>query len=122
MNADVTVKAPTPGAWKLEAIPEIVRTDPDFQDLDPKDRFWIVGGGIGEVLATVHETSQNEGEANARLFAAALELKHGCQALIGLIQIACSRDDMPAAIKQALLCSHRMDEAYAALAKAEGRS
>lgn len=60
-------------------------------------------------------------EANAHLIAAAPQLKDGCNALIGLIQIACLRDDMPPAIKKVLLCSHRMDEALEALRKAEGK-
>jgi hypothetical protein len=59
--------------------------------------------------------------ANAHLISAAPDLYGGCNALIGLIQLVCGRDDMPREIKDALLLSHRMTEALEALAKAEGR-
>lgn len=59
-----------------------------------------------------------EMQANARLIAAAPELLDGCNALLGLIQLVCARDDMPAAIREALETSHRVDEARAAIAKA----
>lgn len=57
----------------------------------------------------------------AHLIAAAPDMKDGCNALIGLIQLVCARDDMPPHIKEALEKSHRLAEAKAALSKAEGR-
>lgn len=64
-----------------------------------------------------HRYTREEVEANARLVAAAPDLLDGCNALLGLIQLVCDRDDMPAAIREALTTSHRVDEARAALAK-----
>lgn len=104
----------TPGPWTVDNCGRDVRA-----------------GGIGglfvaRIYAVPHEDDPHgygdEQFANAHLIAAAPELKDGCNALIGLIQLVCGRDDMPPDIKKALLCSHRMDEALAALAQAEGRS
>ena len=55
---------------------------------------------------------------DAPIIAAAPDLVNGINALLGLLQLVCMRDDMPAGIKDALQTSHRVDEAKAALAKA----
>lgn len=49
---------------------------------------------------------------------AAPDLKNGCNALLGLIQLVCARDDISSEIREALETSHRVSEACAALAKA----
>jgi len=48
-------------------------------------------------------------------------LINGCNALLGLIQLVTSRDDMPPEIRQALETSHRLEEARAALLKSGSR-
>ena len=47
----------------------------------------------------------------ARLIAAAPDLLNGCNALLGLLQLVCGRDDMPAGVREALTNSHRVVEA-----------
>jgi hypothetical protein len=59
--------------------------------------------------------------ADAHLIAAAPALLNGINGLIGLIQLVCSRDDMPPAIKAALESSWRFDEAKLAAYQAEGK-
>jgi hypothetical protein len=49
------------------------------------------------------------------------DLVNGCNALLGLIQLVCSRDDMPPAIREALETSHRLEEARASLSLAAKR-
>lgn len=117
----------TPGPWCVE--------DPMGADVG----LWIVQSGlepyqwscIAMVCDDEDGTARDEGgrfigrteqEANAHLIAAAPELLDGCNALLGLIQLVCDRDDMPAAIREALTTSHRVEEANGAIAKAEGRS
>ena len=39
-----------------------------------------------------------------------------------MIQLVCARDDIPLVIRDALLTNHRLDEAQAAVTKAEGPS
>ena len=46
------------------------------------------------------------------------DLVDGCNALLGLFQLLCARDDAPAWLKDAFETSHRVTEARAALAKA----
>ncbi len=48
------------------------------------------------------------------------DLLNGCNALLGLIQLVCARDDMPTAIMGVLQNNHRIAEARAAIARAEG--
>ena len=50
-----------------------------------------------------------------------LDLVDGCNAVLGLVQLVCGRDDMPPAIKEALETSHRVEEALAAVEKATGK-
>jgi hypothetical protein len=66
--------------------------------------------------------SINEQQANAHLIAAAPDLYHGINALLGLLTLVANRDDMPEAARDALTKSHRIDEANAALKKARGES
>jgi hypothetical protein len=61
------------------------------------------------------------GEANAQLVCAAPELKNGCSALLGLLQLLAERADVSDDLRAALTSGHRIDEARAAIAKAEGR-
>jgi hypothetical protein len=64
----------TPGPYRFEPIPEAARDDPDM-GIELSDLFWIVDTRhASEVLATVHETKDREGEANAILFAKAPEM------------------------------------------------
>ena len=75
MNATVTVTH-TPGPWTCEQL-----SDDDCRkvELDEADRFWICGGLVDEVLATVHAPVHGHcEEANARLITAAPELLDAC--------------------------------------------
>lgn len=56
--------------------------------------------------------------ADARLIAAAPELLDGCNALLGLLQLVCDRDDLSPSLRDVLTTNHRINEARAALAKA----
>lgn len=65
---------PTPGQWAYEPIPADAYTDPDMS-LARSDLFWIVDTAFaGEVLATVHQVSNGDARANARVLAAASDL------------------------------------------------
>jgi hypothetical protein len=94
----------TPGPWRL-----------DDGYLVPRDGLLVGRLYCGPEFC-------DEINANATLVAAAPDLKDGCNALLGLIQLVCARDDMPPAIREALETSHRIAEARAAIAKAEGRT
>jgi hypothetical protein len=59
-------------------------------------------------------------QANARLICAAPDLFDGCNAMLGLAQLLLGRDDLPAEVREALTTSHRIRDAEAAVAKAEG--
>jgi hypothetical protein len=54
----------------------------------------------------------------ARLTLAAPELLHGCNAMLGLIQLIRGRDDLPAELRDVLRSNHRIAEAEAAVAMA----
>jgi hypothetical protein len=47
------------------------------------------------------------------------ELYNGCNALLGLIQLILNRGDITPELREALNTSHRIEEARAAIAKAE---
>ena len=102
----------TPGPWVADFSSDAVRVRaPDNSGVCTLN--WLSAKG---------RRSGNEGEANARLIAAAPELLAGCKALVGMIQLVCARDDIPLVIRDALLTNHRLDEAQAAVTKAEGPS
>jgi hypothetical protein len=84
-------------------------------NVDPTSGEDIIWGADGSIVAQALNANF---PANAPLIAAAPSLKDGCNALIGLIQLVCGRDDMPAEIREALQTSHRLEEAVAAVAKA----
>ena len=73
-----------------------------------------------------HNYTREEAKANARLIVRAVnchaDLVDGCNALLGLFQLLCARDDAPAWLKDAFETSHRVTEAHAALAKAQGET
>ncbi len=117
------------------------QTIPDVEGTLPRPNFtpgpWRVGGANRNVvygtepeyrpsLVVAHcnhtgEVPPEVDAANAHLIAAAPSLYDGCNALIGLIQLVCSRDDIHPEIQKALLTSHRFAEACAAVAKADGQ-
>lgn len=66
-----------------------------------------------------YNISSDEALANAQLIAAAPDLYNGCNALLGLIQLVCNRDDMPPEIRKVLQENHRTIEARDACMKAE---
>jgi hypothetical protein len=67
--------AHTPGPWVAEPTPKDKDPEIDFTDAP----FWIADTRhLGEVLAVVHITANNEAEANARLMAKAPELLDCC--------------------------------------------
>ena len=47
------------------------------------------------------------------------DLVDGCNALLGLLQLLCARDDAPAWLKDAFETSHRVTEARAILSRAQ---
>lgn len=60
------------GPWIFEDIDERTRKDAELGD---EAHFWICGGVVDEVLATVHAPVHGDSqEANARLMAAAPDL------------------------------------------------
>lgn len=60
--------------WKVEAIPDEARRDPDLA-IHEEDKLWIVEDSeAGEVLATVYDTSKLGAEGNARLIAVAPDM------------------------------------------------
>lgn len=62
-------KAHSSGPWAFEAISDSNRKDIELTD---DARFWITGGPLDEVLATVHAPVHGDREeANARVMAAA---------------------------------------------------
>jgi hypothetical protein len=110
------VKRPafTPGPWSISGL------DPNV--IGPVRILVMDGAEVPQQQAVARVIDRtNESVANARLISAAPKLYDGCNALIGLIQLVCLRGDMPPQIKQALICSHRMDEALDAIRTAEGR-
>lgn len=62
-----------------------------------------------------------ECHGNANLIGAAVDIKDGCNALLGLVQLLLAREDLPSPIRAVLESNHRINEARAAIAKAEGR-
>lgn len=88
----------------------------------PAEFTSIVEGADGRMVLFAGAPFRSDEEiiGNAALGAAAPALIDGCNALLGLIRLVCSRDDMPPAIRDALQSSHRVQEARAAIAKAEG--
>lgn len=116
-NISVAAGAPplvaghTPGPWRA--------VSPKGR---PAEYTSIIEGADGRMVlfAGAPFRSDDEIVGNAALAAAAIDLMDGCNALLGLIQFVCSRDDMPSAIRAALQTSHRVEEARAAITKAEG--
>lgn len=105
----------TPGPWSVD-------------DFGAGQRVVVKGraGFSGDYrIADAHFSSDlarcarvSEMQANARLIAAAPELLDGCNALLGLLQLVCDRDDVSPALREVLITNHRIEEARAALAKA----
>jgi hypothetical protein len=61
-----------------------------------------------------------EGADSARIIAAAPKLYDGCNALLGLLQLVLGRDDLTPELRYVLETNHRIEEARAAVAKADG--
>jgi hypothetical protein len=114
-NAGVTMPPappmqPSPLPWTLH------ENDWEIQDAE----------GRSIVLASIAEEdgpwTQMKDAVNGRFVVKAVnchqDLVNGCNALLGLLQLVCARDDLPADIARALTTSHRIEEARAALAKA----
>jgi len=104
-----TTETHTPGPWSAEAPPPDAYTDPDIR-LDPEVKFWIVGGGVGEVLAQTLLTSQGQEAANARVLAAAPDLLDALHALVKVYE----------KVGGPLAVDPKLADARAAIAKAEG--
>lgn len=79
-----------------------------------------IAAAPGRLIVSADDRYSGDIGRTAALIAAAPELKNGCAALLGLLQLICARDDVPAAIRHILMDSYRVDEARAAIAKAEG--
>lgn len=62
--------------------------------------------------------SPSEQCANARLIAAAPALYDACQAMLGLVQLVLTRDDLPPTLREALQMSHRVEAARNAVEQA----
>lgn len=98
-----TKTAHTPGPWSYGQ-----------ESIDPE--WWIVTIKGGLIVANVNAHAHQE--ANARLIAAAPDLRDGCNALDGLLTLLLARDDLPPAVREVIETSHRREEARAAIAKA----
>ena len=96
---------PTPGPWELRGF-----------------KIYVPGTEKCIAEARIAWKSSAETAANARLIVRAVnchaDLVDGCNALLGLFQLLCARDDAPAWLKDAFETNHRVTEARAALAKA----
>lgn len=57
-------------------------------------------------------------DPNARLIAAAPDLKDACNGLLGLLQLLAARDDIPPAVRHIMLDNHRAEAARAAIDRA----
>jgi hypothetical protein len=86
----------------------------------------VESAGENCVVARIQFDNRTEplGESNladACLIAAAPELLDGCKALLGLLELIGGRDDVSTELRDVLATNHRVAEARAAIAKAEGR-
>jgi hypothetical protein len=101
----------TPGPWHIR-----------FGGGDSDDGFTIAQkGGPGLIAEYYPPIPDRESmTANAHLIKAAPDLKDGCNALLGLLQLLAARDDVSDDLRKALTSGHRIDEARAAVAKADG--
>lgn len=74
-----------------------------------------VQGPHGELICRLAENNP----LNATLIAAVHDLRSGCSAMLGLVQLILNRDDLSAELRAVLQSdNHRIVEAEAALAKA----
>jgi hypothetical protein len=107
--------AHSPGPWSFEPVPPEAHADPDLNV--PQDTaFWIVESSpAGEVLAGVEQTSRGEGEANARLMAAAPKLLDALKTTAGNIRSLGPAGAIPTPYE------HWLRVVDDAIAKAEGR-
>lgn len=101
----------TPGPWFV-----VEGSNGAAYTITPREGDAYLGVGYVSRYGEPHLAETHK--ANASLIAAAPELVDGINALLGLIQLVCGRDDMPKDIRDALETSHRLHEARAALAKA----
>jgi hypothetical protein len=107
----------TPGPWKIlrwaDEKKGFIAIVNDATGAHICDVFPFGTRALAQSLA-VHQ-------ANARLIAAAPDLLNGCNALLGLLQIVCIRDDVPSDIRRIFEGgNHRIEEARGAIAKATG--
>lgn len=111
--AEPTVKhTSTHHPLTYERIPDSARTDPDMT-IDDGEVFWIAEDEhAGEVVATIHRTSEGTEEATARLFTAAPDL---LEALRDVLEMIAADRLIPESVSY-------MRRARAAIAKAEGRA
>jgi hypothetical protein len=117
-------------SWAAHSVPGIrvitKHTRWDFERNDWANSIWMSEPEASEFkFAWCRYRSELESKtlinlAPAKAVEGASELLNGCNALLGLIQLVCGRDDIPPAIKEALENSHRVTEARAAIAKATG--
>jgi hypothetical protein len=110
--------AHTPVAYRVAAIPNmkwhfcLKREEADHL---VKNYMTYVNGVTGTIVEPLYTSPQ----VDTRLTAAASDLLDGCKAVIGLVQLICSRDDLPETIREAIQASHRLVAARAAISKAE---
>lgn len=101
----------TPGPWNVELPLE----DICFSIVDDADEVydWKMVANASwddeEDRTPGHPfVTKEEAEANAYLIAAAPQLFDACNAILGLLQLVCGRDDIPAHIRELLLHNHRV--------------
>jgi hypothetical protein len=109
---------PTPGPWRWWDRKSRRPEKYDLAKLYGADGSLILTMYGGEGADALGDDSRDR--ANARLIAAAPNLKDGCNALLGLLQLLAARDDVSDDLRKALTSGHRIDEARAAVAKSEG--
>lgn len=101
-----------PGPWFVSRDPR--------PDMEWNNHIASVEHPHLEVCSMFHteENDNEQGEANARLVAAAPDLLNGCRALVGLLQLVTCRDDISPELQDVLRGNHRIAEALAAIEKA----
>jgi hypothetical protein len=99
--------------WNEQMREQLRRSFPWVAKADA-GRWYLYNGG-GACMARFNLDTPHE----AKLAAAAPALLDATNALLGLIQLVCSRDDIAPLIKEALQTSHRVTQAREALAKAD---
>jgi len=114
----------TPGPWRETPETRAVEIC-TVHCITPRSVPYAIEGQRWIYIIAEGSTHRDEREqdANAYLIAAAPDLYIGCSAMLGLVQLILNRDDLSPELRAVLQAdNHRIAEAEAALAKADGPS